>query len=276
MSYIVPGYKIEKPVKSGGFAEVYYALRIKDKKHLAIKVLNESGCKNARIRSLFQREAKLLESLNHPYIIKIDSVIKESKRPAIAMDYFESDMLKTWILNKSPLLMKKGMKVFIQMAKALDYVHQNKIVHKDIKPENILVNDEGESRLIDFSIAEKESFFSKILPKKLEGTPLYMSPEQIRKEALDARSDIYALGATFYEVFAGVPHIQGKSEKAILQKQLKSSVPKIRQFNKNVPYKLEIIVMRMLEKDKSKRYKTMKEVLYEIKKFADENYVIPS
>ncbi|WP_372368443.1 serine/threonine-protein kinase [Candidatus Uabimicrobium sp. HlEnr_7] len=274
MSYIVSGYKIEKPIKSGGFAEVYYALRIKDKKYLAIKVLNEAGCKNSRIRKLFQREAKLVESLKHPNIIKLDCVIKESKRPAIALEYFESETLKAWILNKNPLSMKRGVKSFIQMAKALHYLHENNIIHKDVKPENILVNKDGEARLIDFSIAEKTNFFSKLLPKKREGTPLYMSPEQVRKENLDPRCDIYSLGATFFEVFAGTPHIQGKNEKAILQKQMKGSIPKIRQFNKSIPHKLEIIILRMLEKDKDKRYKTMREVLYEVGKFADESYEI--
>lgn len=274
MSYIVTGYKIENPIKSGGFAEVYYALRIKDKKHVAIKVLNHNGCKDSRIRRLFQNEAKLMASLDHPNIIKVDSVIKESKRPAIALEYFESETLKTWILNKNPLIMQKGMKVFIQMAKALQYVHENNIIHKDIKPENILVNNAGEARLIDFSIAEKLSFFSKLRPKKREGTPLYMSPEQVRKDNLNGQCDIYALGATFYEAFAGTPHVQGKSEKAILQKQLKGSIPKMRQFNKNVSHKLETVIMRMLEKNREKRYKTMREVLYELGKFADENYQI--
>lgn len=275
MSYIVAGYKIEKLIKKGGFGEVYYALRIKDKKYVAIKVLNEKGCKSRSERALFQKEAKFLESIDHPYIIKLDSVIKESKRPAIALEYFKSNTLKTWILQKSPLLMTKGVKVLFYVAEALEYLHEQKIIHKDIKPENILVDDQGETRLIDFSIAEKMSLFSKIRLRKREGTPLYMSPEQVRKEVLDVRSDIYSLGACFYEAFSGAPHAQANTEKAMMQKQLKGTIPKIRQFNKNVPHKLESIIMRMLSKNKNTRYGTIKEILYELKKFANANYEMP-
>ena len=176
MALYIEGYIIEKLIKEGGFGGVYLAKRAKDRKVVAIKVLNEMASAQMRLKMQFNAEAKLLTQLDHPNIVKAICLIDGSPRPAFAMEYFESETLKTLILNKSPLIEDKGIGMFRKIADALKYLHSKKIIHKDIKPENILVSKDGDVRLIDFSISEKISFWSIFKRRTREGTILYMSP----------------------------------------------------------------------------------------------------
>ena len=264
---IIEGFVVERLIKEGGFGSVYLAKRVSDKKLFAIKLVHPKFSVQLSARMQFAKEIKLLSSLNHPYIIKVQGALKDAPRPAMLMEYFESETLKDLVIAKSPLLEEKGVGIFRKMCEALKYLHEQKIVHKDIKPENILVAANGDVRLIDFSIAEKINWWSMLKPRKREGTPLYMAPEQIKKERLDGRADIYAMGAAFYLVFGGRAHITAGSEKALLQQHLKAQVPKLRQFNKKVPYLLDNIILRMLNKHKEERYQSMAEVLFELNRF---------
>ncbi len=275
MSLIIPGYVVKELIEQGGFAGVYRVERVFDKKILAIKILTPQTMAKSGYHKLFSQEAQLLAEFNHPYIIKSEGVEKKAPRSALVLEYFHSNTLKALILKGKkdhqthPLIIKHGLGVFRKILEALKYMHQNKVIHKDLKPENILISENGDTRLIDFNIAEKLDFFSMFRPRKIDGTVLYMSPEQILKKRLDARSDIYALGATFYEVFTGRPHIIAGSEKAILQKHLKGNFDNLRKTNKNVPQQLDNIIMRMLEKRIAVRYQNVGEVLFDLNKFSN-------
>ncbi len=268
MNLFIPGYSIERLIKEGGFGTVYQAKRAIDRQTVAIKMLNPAPASHWLQREEFYHEVKLLKSLNHPYIVKTYGVIQGTPRPAMCMEYFESETLKTLILQKSTILGDKGIGIFRKICESLQYLHSLKIVHKDIKPENILVNAQGEVRLIDFSIAEKLSFFSMFKPRRREGTPLYMAPEQIQCKRPDARTDIFALGAAFYEAFSGRAHLTAPSDKALLQQQLKAPVTKMRAFNKKIPYQLDSIILRMLKKRPEERFQSISEILFELNKFA--------
>jgi len=273
MNLFIPGYTIEKKIKQGGFGTVFLGKRIKDRKVVAIKIMNPNTASSMKQKIQFAQEIKILTKLDHPNIVKVYGSVKDAPRPALDMEYFESETLKTLILQKSPLLVTHGVGIFRKVAEALKYIHSFHIIHKDIKPENILVNEDGDVRLIDFSLAERLNFFSIFKRRKREGTPMYMTPEQIQRKKPDYRTDIFSLGATFYEVFSGRNHIQANSDKALLQQQLKGIVPKIRQSNTNVPYQLDNIILRMLKKNPSERYQSMEEVLFELNKFTTEDYV---
>lgn len=274
---IIEGYVVEKLIKEGGFGSVFLVKRMLDKKTFAVKILHPKINTQAKARAQFAKEIQLLLSLSHPYIVKVIGPVKEAPRAAMLMEYFESETLKELLVKKSPLLEEKGVGVFRKMCEALKYLHECKIVHKDIKPENILVANNGDVRLIDFSIAEEINFWSTLRTilqmRKRDGTPLYMSPEQVKKETVDGRSDIYSLGAAFYQVFGGRPHITAGSEKALLQQHLKANVPKMRNFNKKVPHQLDAIIMRMLQKRKEDRYQSMAEVLFDINRYTAEDRI---
>lgn len=271
---IIEAFVVEKMIKEGGFGVVYLAKRVADKKIFAVKILHPHINTHWRFRSQFYREINLLTKLDHPYIIKVFGFLKGAPRAAMLMEYFESETLKTLLVNKSPLIEEKGIGVFRKLLEAYKYIHEHKIIHKDTKPENILVDDKGDVRVIDFSIAQEKSMWSFLSRQRREGTPLYMAPEQINKTPLDARVDIYALGATFYYVFSGRPHITASSEKALLQQQLKAPVPKMRQFNKKIPYQLDSIILRMLQKRPEERYQSAAEVLFDLNRFTTEDYLI--
>jgi serine/threonine-protein kinase len=274
---IIEGYVVERLIKEGGFGSVYLVKRMLDKKTYAIKILHPKINLQAKARAQFAKEISLLSSLSHPYIVKVFGPVKDAPRAAMLMEYFESETLKELLVRKAPLLEEKGVGVFRRICEALKYLHECKIVHKDIKPENILVAANGEVRLIDFSIAEEINFWATLRTilqmRKRDGTPLYMSPEQVKKETVDGRSDIYSLGAAFYQVFGGRPHITAGSEKALLQQHLKAVVPKMRNFNKKVPHQLDAIVMRMLQKHKEERYQSMSEVLFDLNRYTSEDRI---
>ncbi len=275
MGLIIPGYVVENLIKEGGFAQVYKVKRLVDKKILAVKIMNEKSYESMQNRKLFYWEAKLLQKFDHPNIVKFDSVEKKAPRPAIVMEYFENETLKSLILNspsaeeQHPLIQQKGIGMMRKIAETLKYMHSLNIIHKDIKPENILVNKEGDVRLVDFNIAEKIDFLSRFKIRKRKGTALYMSPEQVRKLPLDARSDVYSLGVTFYETFCGKAYIKAPSEKAVLQKVLKGSIVNPRKIMKNIPYQVDNLLMRMLAKKAEDRHQSMHEVLFELNKFSD-------
>lgn len=189
-SLFIQGYIIEKLIKQGGFGAVYLAKKAVDRQVVAIKILNTEAASTLKAQMQFSYEVSLLSKLNHPYIVKVYGKISQSPKPAMEMEYFESETLKTLILQKSPLIMEKGIGIFRKVLEAMKYLHSKKIIHKDLKPENILVNSQGDVRLIDLSIAEKVSFLSYFRKRTREGTPLYMAPEQIQRKRPDYRTDI--------------------------------------------------------------------------------------
>ncbi len=270
-SLFIQGYIIEKLIKQGGFGAVYLARRATDRQWVAIKILNTEAASSIKSQMQFSYEVSLLSKLNHPYIVRVYGKISQAPKPAMEMEYFESETLKTLILQKSPLIMEKGIGIFRKVLEGMKYLHSKKIIHKDLKPENILVNPLGDVRLIDLSIAEKVNFFSFFKKRTREGTPLYMAPEQIQRKRPDYRTDIFALGATFYELFSGRSHIKASSDKAILQQQLKGVITKMRQVNKQVPYQLDNIILRMLKKNPEERYQSMAEVLFDLNKFTTQD-----
>ena len=271
MGLIIEGYVVEKLIKEGGFGAVYRVKRVLDKKILALKILK--GNASMGVKSQFYKEAKLLSKFNHPNIIKVHGIENKAPLPAILMEYFESETLRALILNQSPLIAQKGVGIFRKVSEALKYLHQQNIIHKDLKPENILVSPKGEVRLIDFSIAEKLGFLSFLKRRKLEGTPLFMAPEQIKKKPLDCRTDIYSLGATFYYFFSGKQHITAGSEKALLQQQLRASIPSMRRTNKEIHYQLDKIILRMLRKRPEERYQSIAEMLFDLNRHLPHEYL---
>ncbi|MDF1662289.1 MAG: serine/threonine-protein kinase [Planctomycetota bacterium] len=253
----VPGYVIVKKIAEGGSSEIYKARRQPYNKEVALKVLRSKFIDNKKMIKAFDQEADILERCDHKNIIKINRLVKGGKSPAIDLELCETTHLKRYIskaVGKGNLLpLSESCAIFLQVVDALDYLHNTlNIVHKDLKPENVLVNEEGRVKLIDFSIAVeiKKSFLSKLFSKepKPEGTPTYLSPEQIAGKFVDQRADIYSFSVMAFEIFAGRPPLTGRTMSELLMAHVKQRAPSLLSVRKDVPKDLAKIIDRSLSK----------------------------
>jgi serine/threonine-protein kinase len=236
-------------------------------------LLPEKARDSEHRRSLFH-EAEVGKKLAHPNIIKIVTVVKDTHNPYFVMEFFPAGSLKLKIMHKQYDFLKERVdSIFKQAATALAYMNASGWVHRDVKPDNILVNNATEVRIIDFALAqriEKSGFLSRLFRRrkdKVQGTRSYMSPEQIRGEPLDGRADIYSFGASAYEIATtlpdrcGRPPFRATSNQELLQKHVfeKPQSPKL--YNHDITDEFAELVLRMLAKKKQDRPRDFHEVL---------------
>jgi serine/threonine-protein kinase len=184
------------------------------------------------------------------------------------MEYFHSENLKVALWKFPERVYKYEFYVLRQVAEGLAYLHARGIVHRDMKPENILVNDGSECKLIDLSLAQdKWDRLNPFVRGRVEGTPLYMPPEQIRGQKVDARADIYSFGVVIYELLTKRPPFIGTTPQSILDKHLKLAPMPLRSHVKTIAPELEVMVLKMMEKDPAKRFQDMTSILYELSKW---------
>lgn len=257
-------YKVLDRVAEGGSSFIWRVERIGKSGHVAIKQL-KSTLGPADVKA-FRAEMKLLGELDHEGLLKLHETAFESNPPYAVLDYFPSENLKTLLREKDARLAQQWHSIALNVAETLLYLHLNDIVHKDVKPENILLGKAGEIRLIDLSIAEKKSFLPSFGKKKIQGTPAYMPPEQILGKPLDHRADIYSFGATLYEITTGVPPFVARSQDELLQKHLREKPKPARMVKANLPEALEKLLAKMLAKDPTDRVQDCNLVVYELKR----------
>jgi serine/threonine-protein kinase len=269
---ILKGYQIVEKIKDGSVGTVWkatkgnqtYALKILAEKHLA---------QSAKVRQ-FKKEATLTQQLRHAHIIRVHEYHDHRPGPFFAMEYFDSENLKYAMWYRPERVYKYEFKVLRQAADALAHVHGRGVVHKDVKPENVLVNAKADVRLIDFSLGQTKLDRLLQFGRRVEGTPLYMAPEQIRGEKCDARTDIYAFGVMMYELLTKRPPFLGTTEQALLEKHLRDAAPPMRTYVKTLASELDAMVSRMLAKRPKDRFQDMGEVIYELSKWEKKDTVM--
>jgi serine/threonine-protein kinase len=227
------------------------------------------AAKNPDHRKVLFHEAEVGKKLAHPNVIKILSVNKNPESPYYVMEFFPSGSLKVRIQRKDTAFLKEfADKIFKQAATGLAYMNASGWIHRDVKPDNILVNSLGETKLIDFAIAYRPPkglarWFQK--SGKAQGTRSYMSPEQIRGQILDARADIYSFGATLYETVTGRPPFRGKDSQDLLTKQITEKPAPPKTLNPDITEDFNALVLQMLAKKKEDRPRDFHEVLMRLR-----------
>ena len=260
--------KLVQQIGVGKHCQVWEGLDTKARKKVAVKVIVPGMATDAGQRKLLDHELKVAQSLDHPTIIKIDRFSEEGGLPHLVMEFFPAANLKKQIAAGVEVLVPRLQRIVTETALALDHMHARGWVHRDVKPDNILAADDGQVKLIDLAIAAKASgFLGKLLGSKTpaQGSPSYMSPEQIRGEALDARSDIYSFGCVIFELIAGRPPYTGADTNDLLNKHVSATVPAVDAFNKLATTGAAKYLRQMLAKKPADRPASMKEVLQQLR-----------
>jgi len=258
-------YEILEKVGSGGMSIVYKAKDIKLGRFVAIKVLREEFCLDENFVKKFKVEAQSAASLSHSNIVNIYDVGNEGRTHFIVMEYLEGDTLKDYIKNNGQLADHEILKIAVCIASALDHAHNNHIIHRDIKPQNILLTVDGKVKVADFGIARVASQNTIDMPENPSGSVYYIAPEQARGGYQDNKSDIYSLGITMYEMATGVLPFTGETAVAVALKQIHEELPLPSEINENLSKNIETIILKATQKKTSLRYQSAVEILDDLK-----------
>jgi serine/threonine protein kinase/tetratricopeptide (TPR) repeat protein len=275
-------YEILNAIGAGGMGEVFLARDSKLERQVAIKLLGKEFSNHADRLHRFTQEARAASALNHPNILTIHEIGETDGTHYIATEYIEGETLRHHIQN-SRINLREVLDVMVQVASALATAHQAGILHRDIKPENIMLRPDGIVKVLDFGLAkltekpmpptgsEAATLANRATdPGTVMGTVQYMSPEQARGKAVDARSDIFSFGIVVYEMIAGRAPFAGESSTDVLAAILdKEPLPLLR-FVGDLPQELQRIITKCLRKDREQRYQTMKDVLLDLKELREE------
>ncbi|MDA1129603.1 MAG: protein kinase, partial [Chloroflexi bacterium] len=245
-------YEILERIAAGGQGTVYRARDTVLDRVVAIKVINQSLADDPAYLEALQREARLAAGLDHPNITTVHDFQFEGDTPYLVMEYVP-DSLDKHLRRRQPLPQAEAVEIAIQICKALAYAHSNGVIHRDIKPQNVLLTEDGIAKVSDFGIARAIASSTQSRTTRAVGTPFYMAPEQWTGSPADAKADIYSLGVLLYELLTGSPPFQGDSVEVIYVQHRESPVPPIPR-NRGVPKGLEDIVRRAMGKRPSDRF----------------------
>lgn len=248
-------YYIQEQIGRGGTADVYLAQdRYLDNAQLAIKVLRTNYQTDPIAIQRFQREARAMAELNHPHIVRILDIGEVDAQQYIAMEYIDGVDLKRYIKERAPLSNDEALRIMGQILPAIDLAHKEGFIHRDLKPQNILLTADGYVKVTDFGIAYAFSETALTQTNSVLGTVHYLSPEQARGSQASEQSDIYALGIILFEMLTGKLPFEGDSTVSVALQHYQKPMPSVRQYNANVPQALENVIYRATAKDLVDRY----------------------
>ncbi|NLZ80864.1 MAG: Stk1 family PASTA domain-containing Ser/Thr kinase, partial [Clostridiales bacterium] len=257
-------YEILEKVGSGGMSDVYKAKCHKLNRFVAIKVLKEEFSSDKNFVSKFSVEAQSAAGLTHPNIVNIYDVGEDNGRYYIVMELVEGITLKNYIEKKGRLEVKEAVSITIQILQGIQVAHNNHIIHRDIKPQNIIISKEGKVKVTDFGIARVST--SQTISSNAMGSVHYISPEQARGGYSDERSDIYSLGISLYEMVTGTLPFQGDTAVAVALQHIQGEISSPKEIVANLPISIEKIIYKCTQKKPERRYLNASDLLIDLKK----------
>lgn len=263
-NFINNRYEIIGRVGAGGMSDVYKAKDHKLNRNVAIKVLKKEYSKDKNFVSKFRVEAQSAASLIHPNIVNVYDVGEDNGLYYIVMELIEGITLKSYIQKKGRLSARETISIAIQIANGIECAHNNQIVHRDIKPQNIMISREGKVKVTDFGIARAAS--SNTINGNAMGSVHYISPEQAGGKYVDEKSDIYSLGITMFEMITGKVPFDGESTVTIALKHIQNSVPSIREYIPQAPVSIEKIILKCTQNKSDKRYPKISLLIADLKR----------
>lgn len=262
-------YEITELIGVGGMADVYKGVDIIDNKQVAIKILKKEYAENEEFLRRFRNESKAIAVLSHPNIVRIYDVGFSEKIQYIIMEYIDGITLKEYIEEEQVLTWKDTVHFIIQILRALQHAHDKGIVHRDIKPQNIMMFTDGTIKVMDFGIAKFARDEGKTATDQAIGSVHYISPEQAKGDVTDAKSDIYSVGAMMYEMLTGKKPFDSDNPVSIAVMHMHDIPVRPRTINPEIPCGLEEIVLRAMEKDPADRYQSTTEMIADIDAFKE-------
>ncbi len=262
--YLADRYEIVGKVGAGGMSDVYKAKDHILGRFVAIKVLKQEFSEDRNFVAKFRSEAQSAAGLEHPNIVNIYDVGSEEGLYYIVMEYVEGITLKTYIEKKGQLSFKEAISIAIQVARGIESAHNKNIIHRDIKPQNIIISTEGKVKVTDFGIARAAS--SNTISSDVMGSVHYASPEQARNGFVDNRSDIYSLGIVMYEMVTGRVPFDGDTTVAVAIQHLQEEMVIPSVYASNLPISLEKIILKCAQKNPDRRYQSIEELLADLRK----------
>lgn len=267
-------YEILDKIGTGGMSDVYKAKDHKLNRFVAVKVLKQEFSENTNFVSKFRVEAQAAAGLVHPNIVGVYDVGEEDGINYIVMELVEGITLKKYIEKKSRLSIKEAISIAIQVSMGIEAAHNNHIIHRDIKPQNIMISRDGKVKVMDFGIAKAAT--SNTITSNVMGSVHYTSPEQARGGFSDEKSDIYSLGCTLFEMVTGHVPFDGETTVAIAIKHIQDEMPSPREYVPEIPVCVEKIIYKCTQKSPDRRYQKMSELILDLKKSLvtpDEDFV---
>jgi serine/threonine-protein kinase len=254
-------YELEELVGTGGMSSVYRAHDRLLERDVALKVLHEQFTADDDYVERFRREARSVAQLSHPNIVTVIDRGEQDGRQFIVFEYVDGENLKSLVEREGPLPEREAVSLTLQVARALGFAHEHGLVHRDVKPQNVLLNGDGGAKVTDFGIARSLDVHGGLTQTgTVLGTSDYIAPEQARGSRVDAQSDIYSLGAVLYELLTGEVPFPGDNFVAVAMRHINEPVPSVRERRPDVSPRLDAVIRRAMAKDPRDRFGSMDEL----------------
>jgi serine/threonine-protein kinase len=256
-------YELEKLVGSGGMSNVFRAHDRLLERTVALKILHEQYTRDDEYVERFRREARSVAQLAHPNIVTVIDRGEQDGRQYIVFEFVEGENLKD-LVARGPVPVPEAVQLALQVAHALAFAHERGLVHRDVKPQNVLLNDEGRAMVTDFGIARSLDVHGVTQTGTVLGTSDYIAPEQARGHKVDPKTDIYSLGAVLYELLTGEVPFSGDNFVAVAMRHVNEPVPSVLDYRPDCPLRLDLAIQRAMAKDPADRFESMHELIAEL------------